>query len=104
MKDIPIEQMDVRRLKAELSSALTANRLLNEVVTKIKSEVRTLQKAREREKYTIRQTRKNAERLDIQIKGLREKELWLDALEAAGVDNWEGYDEALEILRKLEGE
>ena len=24
----------------------------------------------------------------------------LDALEAAGVDNWEGYDEALEILRK----
>lgn len=24
----------------------------------------------------------------------------LDALEAAGVDNWEGYDYALEILEK----
>jgi hypothetical protein len=28
----------------------------------------------------------------------------LDALEAAGVDNWKGYDEAMQILREQEGE
>lgn len=27
-------------------------------------------------------------------------ERWLDALMAAGVDNWDGYDNALEILEK----
>lgn len=28
---------------------------------------------------------------------LRESETWLDCLEAAGVDNWEGIDAAREI-------
>lgn len=27
------------------------------------------------------------------------KEMWIDALEAAGVDNWEGYDEARGIYK-----
>jgi hypothetical protein len=26
--------------------------------------------------------------------------MWLDALEAAGVDNWEGFDEAREIYKE----
>lgn len=106
MKNIPIEQMDIRRLRVELTSALTVNKLLLEANTKmtttiekLKGEVRTLQKAREREKYTLRQKQKNAHRLDTQISKLREKEQLLDALEAAGVDNWEGYDEAMEMLR-----
>jgi len=30
--------------------------------------------------------------------------LWLDALEAAGVDNWCGYDEAHVIHRQLKAE
>ena len=131
--------MDERRLRVELSSAWTANQLLNELVAKLRTEIRTLQKAREREKYTLRQKQKNATRLDTLIRELRdealellrenrglrkanlsfaprqiklsaenkrltERELWLDALEAAGVDNWEGYDEALEILRKNQNE
>jgi len=100
MKNIPIEQMDVRRLRVELSSALTANRLLNELVEKLKAEKRTLQKAREREKYTLRQKQKNARRLHIQIALLKVRVLKLNALEAAGVDNWEGYNEALDILRE----
>ena len=29
---------------------------------------------------------------------LSERDRFLDALEAAGVDNWEGYDEATEIF------
>ena len=33
-------------------------------------------------------------------KGYNLSEVWVDALEAAGVDNWEGYDEALTIYRK----
>lgn len=26
--------------------------------------------------------------------------MWLDALEVAGVDNWDGYDEALRIYKE----
>jgi uncharacterized heparinase superfamily protein len=26
--------------------------------------------------------------------------MWLDALEAAGVDNWQGFDEAREIYKE----
>lgn len=29
-----------------------------------------------------------------------ERLMWLDALEAAGVDNWEGFDEAREIYQQ----
>ena len=65
MENIPIEQMDECRLRVELSSALAANQLLNVMITglreecvKLKGEVRTLQKAREREKYILRQKQK----------------------------------------------
>jgi len=27
-------------------------------------------------------------------------EMWVDALEATGVDNWEGYDEAVTLYKK----
>lgn len=37
-------------------------------------------------------------------KELLKDESWLAALEAAGVDNWCGYDEAREIQREWEGE
>lgn len=39
-------------------------------------------------------------KLKKEIRQLEERLELLDALEAAGVDNWEGYDEALEILEK----
>lgn len=29
---------------------------------------------------------------------------WLNALECAGVDNWEGYEEAISILEEWENE
>lgn len=32
---------------------------------------------------------------------LLERSVWLDALEAAGVDNWEGYDAAREIYQEM---
>jgi acetyl-CoA acetyltransferase len=35
---------------------------------------------------------------------LLERDAWLDALEQAGVDNWEGYDEALEIYNAFNAE
>ena len=35
---------------------------------------------------------------------LLKAEEWLDALEAAGVDNWSGYDEARAILREWQKE
>jgi hypothetical protein len=34
------------------------------------------------------------EKLRAELDELRERDRWLSALEAAGVDNWEGYDEA----------
>lgn len=39
-------------------------------------------------------------RLKEEIRQLEKRVELLNALEAAGVDNWEGYDEALEILEK----
>ena len=35
---------------------------------------------------------------------LLERSLELDALDQAGVDNWSGYEHAMEILRELESE
>ena len=32
---------------------------------------------------------------------LLERSVWVDALEAAGVDNWEGYDQAREIYQEM---
>ena len=38
------------------------------------------------------------------LERLEETQTWMDALEAAGVDNWDGYDEALLILEEWDGE
>ena len=35
---------------------------------------------------------------------LNERDYWLTCLEAAGVDNWNGYDEAIDIKREWENE
>ena len=35
---------------------------------------------------------------------LLEQELWLNCLEQAGVDNWDGYDEAIDIRDSLQNE
>lgn len=35
---------------------------------------------------------------------LLERDRWLSALEAAGVDNWDGWDEACEILKEWDEE
>lgn len=35
---------------------------------------------------------------------LYENSMWLEALEMAGVDNWEGYDDAREIYKQLKSE
>lgn len=35
---------------------------------------------------------------------LLEKEMWLEALETAGVDNWDGFDYAQEIYSGLNAE
>ena len=45
---------------------------------------------------------KHAKELILQHKLTPEdvKEMWIDALEAAGVDNWEGYDEAVDIYKQ----
>lgn len=37
-------------------------------------------------------------KLQARIAELEERDAWLSALEAAGVDNWEGYDSAREVL------
>lgn len=40
--------------------------------------------------------------LEAENKKLKEREKTLIALEAAGVDNWQGYDDAMEILEQME--
>lgn len=37
-----------------------------------------------------------------ELEELREEQRLLDALRAAGVDNWDGWDYALEILEETE--
>ncbi len=39
---------------------------------------------------------------ESELKELREAAKKLNALEGAGVDNWEGYDDAMQILREKE--
>jgi hypothetical protein len=39
-----------------------------------------------------------------EYESLKESDRKLSALEAAGVDNWEGYDYAMEILEEMEDE
>ena len=100
MENIPIEQMDERRLRAELSSAWTANQLLNTSVSKLKDlHIELLEENRSLRKANLSFAPKQI-KLAAENKVLNEKLELLDALEAAGVDNWEGYDEAIEILRK----
>lgn len=43
-------------------------------------------------------------RLLEELAKLRERNLWLTALENAGVDNWDGYDYACDLLREYERE
>jgi len=45
---------------------------------------------------------KHAKELLLQHKLTTEdvKEMWIDALQVAGVDNWEGYDEAVGIYKQ----
>ena len=37
---------------------------------------------------------------EAEYKELQDAQDWVAALEAAGVDNWEGYDDAREIYRE----
>jgi len=39
-----------------------------------------------------------------EYESLLEDSLWLSALEAAGVDNWQGYDSAREIYEEMQEE
>ena len=39
-----------------------------------------------------------------EYENLQERDYFLCALEAAGVDNWEGYSEAQQMLREWYGE
>jgi hypothetical protein len=38
-----------------------------------------------------------AEKLRARVAELEKRDAWLSALEAAGVDNWEGWDHAVEL-------
>lgn len=40
------------------------------------------------------------EELEEKVDKLEEDKRWLDALEAAGVDNWCGYDQAQDIMEE----
>ena len=41
---------------------------------------------------------------DKRLKELKHAENKLSALESAGVDNWEGYSDAMDMLSEMEGE
>lgn len=49
-------------------------------------------------------TEKNVTITEAEYNQLLEDSEWLSCLEEAGVDNWEGYDEALYIRRERQSE
>lgn len=49
------------------------------------------------EKY--KEEKDNVESLTRKVERLEERDEWLSCLEAAGVDNWDGYDIARDILK-----
>ena len=62
-------------------------------IKKLKNEIEKLKAEREGHIDFIDQ-------LETEIEGLKKSDNILTALEAAGVDNWEGYDEAMTILEE----
>jgi hypothetical protein len=52
------------------------------------------------DQLTIQRLSDKIHDLEIKVTELEDREAMLDALEAAGVDNWEGYDEALREYEK----
>lgn len=117
MKDIPIDQMDERRLKVELSSALTANQLLikrqkywgkNQIFHYCTKGVAPYPRllcsvcppAVPVDGSTDFNAYDKIKELVIEVARLRKIEQRLDALEAGGVDNWQGYDYAMEQLQE----
>lgn len=60
-----------------------------------------LHKFIEEEKKNAELTKKNSE-LEYQIEKLEERDEWLSCLEQAGVDNWEGFGIAKDILNREE--
>jgi len=100
MKNIPIEQMDERRLRVELSSALTANGILNDMTSRLKDGTRELLEENRRLRKANLSFAPNQIKLRAENKRLEKKEQLLDALEAAGVDNWEGFEYAMELMEE----
>ena len=41
-----------------------------------------------------------AEELCIRLEAMEKRERWLQCLEIAGVDNWEGYNHAFDVQRE----
>lgn len=40
--------------------------------------------------------------VDVKVlEELRDSALWLECLETAGVDNWEGFDDAADLYRRV---
>lgn len=118
MKDIPIDQMDIGRLRVELSSALIANQVLigqqkawgkdqlfHYCPKGLKPYPRFLCSVCPPGPLDGSEDFNAYERLmELKVENARltEREQVLDALEAAGVDNWQGYDYAMELLAEEE--
>lgn len=103
MKDIPIDQMDERRLRVELSSAFVANRLLNDVNSELKAEkLILLEENRSLLKANLSFAPTQI-KLQIENRNLEKRAQKLGALEDAGVDNWEGYDDAMKLWEEENG-
>lgn len=52
--------------------------------------------------YTM--TAEEYNQMTSRIKELEDKVIFLDALKSAGVDNWQGYDDAWEIYEDMKSE
>lgn len=61
-------------------------------------EIAKLQAENKRQLQIIGEIAIERDKLQAEVKQLKEREKILNALEAIGVDNWDGYDEAMDLL------
>ena len=82
---------------------LTTNKILSDDNDSLRKNNRILLDERNEYMELTEKQRQMIIQLEKENKELRKKELRLEALESAGVDNWGGYDYAMDLLSELEG-
>ena len=68
--------------------------IIDETVTSIEGEIKDIEAQDMRDSFYVLLTKEEWETLQARLFKLEERDAWLECLECAGVDNWQGIDYA----------